>query len=146
MGAVAGISYYGSPLILIDMGTATTISIINNEKRFMGGMIIPGIEVSLAGLARRAAHLPEVAIKVPGRLIGGNTVGAMQSGSIYGHASCIDGMIDRIWDELGYKTAIVATGGFAGIVIPCCKHEITLDDSLLIKGLTILFEKNTKHK
>ncbi|MBR6303318.1 MAG: type III pantothenate kinase [Lachnospiraceae bacterium] len=146
VGAVAGISYYGSPLILIDMGTATTISIINNEKRFMGGMIIPGIEVSLAGLARRAAHLPEVAIKVPGRLIGGNTVGAMQSGSIYGHASCIDGMIDRIWDELGYKTAIVATGGFAGIVIPCCKHEITLDDSLLIKGLTILFEKNTKHK
>ncbi|MCR4617073.1 MAG: type III pantothenate kinase [Lachnospiraceae bacterium] len=146
VGAVAGISYYGAPLIIIDMGTATTISVINDDKRFMGGMIIPGIEVSLAGLARRAAHLPEVAIKKPAKLISGGTVGAMQSGSIYGHASCIDGMIDRIWDELGYKTAVIATGGFAGSVIPCCKHDITVDDSLLIKGLTVLYEKNSKRK
>ncbi|MBQ8006601.1 MAG: type III pantothenate kinase, partial [Lachnospiraceae bacterium] len=144
VGAVAGISQYGAPLILIDMGTATTISVINDEKRFMGGMIIPGIEVSLEGLARRAAYLPEVAVKKPNNLISGNTVGAMQSGSIYGHASCIDGMIGRIWDELGYKTAVVATGGLAGDVIPSCKTQIKIDDQLLLKGLTILYGKNVR--
>lgn len=144
VAAVAGISQYGAPLVLIDMGTATTISVISKDKRFMGGMIIPGLEVALAGLARRAAHLPEVAIKRPSRLIAGNTVGAMQSGSIYGQAACIDGMLERIWEELGYKTAAVATGGFASEVIPCCKHEIKIDDQLLIKGLTILYDKNTK--
>jgi type III pantothenate kinase len=147
VGAVAGISEYGAPLILIDMGTATTISVINVEKRFMGGMIIPGIEVALSGLAKRCAHLPEVAIKKPAKLISGNTVGAMQSGSVYGHAACIDGMIDRIWEQLGYKTTVVATGGFADDVLPCCKHtDIKLDDRLLIKGLTILYEKNAKKK
>ncbi len=145
VAAVAGLSQYGAPLILIDMGTATTISVINEEKRFMGGMIIPGIEVALAGLARRAAHLPEVAIRKPQKLISGNTVGAMQSGSIYGQASCIDGMIERIWEELGYKTEVVATGGFAMEVIPNCRHDIKIDDRLLIKGLTILYEKNSRH-
>ncbi len=147
VGAVAGISEYGAPLILIDMGTATTISVRNVEKRFMSGMIIPGIEDALSGLAKRCAHLPEVAIKKPAKLISGNTVGAMQSGSVYGHAACIDGMIDRIWEQLGYKTTVVATGGFADDVLPCCKHtDIKLDDRLLIKGLTILYEKNAKKK
>ncbi len=144
--AVGGISLYGAPLIIVDMGTATTISVIGNDKRFMGGMIIPGIEVSLEGLAKSAAHLPEVAIKKPAKLIAGNTVGAMQSGSLYGHASCIDGMIERIWDNLGYKTKVVATGEFTDEVIPCCRQKIEIDDSLMIKGLTLLYEKNTKKK
>ena len=146
VGAVAGISLYGAPIILINMGTATTISVIGDDKRFTGGMIIPGIEVSLEGLAKSAAHLPEVAIKKPAKLIGGNTISAMQSGSVYGHASCIDGMIDRIWDDLGYKTELVATGEFSDEVIPCCRHKIKVDDNLMIKGLTILYEKNTKQK
>ncbi len=144
VGAVAGLTLYGAPLILIDMGTATTISVIGKDKRFLGGMIIPGIETSLSGLAQRCAHLPEVAIKKPAKLIAGNTVGAMQSGSIYGHASCIDGMIHRVFKAMGYETAVVATGGFANDIIPCCDHKITIDDSLLIKGLTILYEKNNK--
>lgn len=142
-GAVAGLNEYGSPLIIVDMGTATTISVINDQKRFMGGMIIPGIKVSINGLTTHAAHLPDIAIELPDRLINGSTVGAMQSGSVYGHASCIDGMIDRIWEELGYQTAVVATGGFARTVIPCCKHEITIDSELLIKGLLILYKKNS---
>lgn len=146
VGAVAGIAQYGSPLILIDMGTATTISVINDQKRFMGGMIMPGVRVALSGLTANAAHLPEIAVQKPDKLIAGNTVGAMQSGSIYGHASAIDGMIDRIWDELGYETAVVATGGFAKVVIPHCKHEINIDGQLLLKGLSILYEKNTKKK
>lgn len=144
VGAVAGMSEYGAPLILIDMGTATTISVITDQKRFIGGMIIPGVKVSINGLALRAAHLPDIAIKKPEKLINGGTVGAMQSGSIYGHAACIDGMVERIWDDLGYKTTVVATGGFARTVIPCCKQEIIIDSQLLMKGLLILYQKNNK--
>ena len=87
-----------------------------------------------------------MAIKKPAKLIGGNTISAIQSGSIYGHASCIDGMIDRIWEDLGYETEVVATGNLTEEVIPCCRHRIKIDDGLIIKGLTILYEKNTKKK
>ncbi|MDO4189070.1 MAG: type III pantothenate kinase [Lachnospiraceae bacterium] len=142
VGAVAGISEYEAPLILIDMGTATTISVITDQRKFIGGMIIPGVKVSLKGLALNAAHLPDIAIKKPEKLINGATVGAMQSGSIYGHAACIDGMIERIWDDLGYKTKVVATGGFARTVIPCCKQDVIIDSQLLMKGLLILYKKN----
>lgn len=144
VGAVAGISEYGAPLILIDLGTASTISVIDNKKRFMGGIIMPGVYVSFDGLSAKAAHLPEIAIEKPKKLIGTETVECMQSGAIYGHASCIDGMIDRIWEELGYETKVVAAGGLAGKVIPCCKHDITIDDQLLLKGLMIIYKKNVK--
>lgn len=144
VGAVAGIEEYGSPLIIVDMGTATTISVINAQKRFMGGMIMPGVKVSVKGLTANAAHLPDIAIELPNKLINGSTVGAMQSGSVYGHASCIDGMVERIWEDLGYKTKVVATGGFARTVIPCCKNDIIIDSQLLIKGLYILYNKNIK--
>ena len=142
VGAVAGLAEYGSPLLIIDMGTATTISVINNQRRFMGGMILPGVKVALNGLTAHAAHLPQIAIELPKKLINGTTVGAMQSGSIYGHASCIDGMVDRIWEDLGYETEVVCTGGFAKLVIPCCKHKFHVDSQLLIKGLKILYDKN----
>lgn len=141
-GAVAGLDEYGSPLVIVDMGTATTISVIDKQRRFMGGMIMPGVKVSVNGLTSNAAHLPDIAIQLPDKLINGTTVGAMQSGSVYGHASCIDGMLERIWDELGYKTAVVATGGFATTVIPCCKHDIVIDSIMLLKGLRILYNKN----
>lgn len=143
-GAVAGLDEYGSPLIIVDMGTATTISVINDQRRFMGGMIMPGVKVSVNGLTAHAAHLPDIAIEQPDKLINGTTVGAMKSGSVIGHASCIDGMVERIWEDLGYKTAVVATGGFARTVIPNCKNNIVIDSELLIKGLRILYNKNTK--
>ena len=142
VGAVAGLSEYGEPLVIVDMGTATTISVIDNQRRFMGGMILPGVKVALNGLTAHAAHLPQIAIELPKKLINGTTVGAMQSGSIYGHAACIDGMIERIWEDLGYETNVVCTGGFAKVVIPCCKHDFAVDSELLIKGLMILYEKN----
>ena len=143
-GAVAGMAEYGTPLIIVDMGTATTISVINKQKRFMGGMILPGVKVSVNGLTANAAHLPDIAIELPDKLINGTTVGAMQSGSVYGHAASIDGMIERIWDELGYTTSVVASGGLARTIIPCCKTKIAIDSELLIKGLTILYNKNVK--
>ncbi len=142
-GAVAGLAEYGAPLILIDIGTATTISVIDRQKRFMGGMIMPGIHVSLDGLSMRAAHLPQIAIERPKKLICSSTVESMQSGIIYGHASCIDGMVERIWEDLGYRTPVVATGGLAQKIIPCCRQEIIIDDQLLPKGLMIIYKKNT---
>lgn len=146
VGAVAGIEEYGAPLILIDIGTASTISVINDQARFMGGMIMPGIGVSIDGLCARAAHLPQIALDEPRKLIGTTTVDSMQSGIIYGHASCIDGMVERIWENLGYKTKVVATGGLAENVIPHCKNDIIVDDHLLTKGLLIIYRKNRKHK
>ncbi len=142
VGAVAGLAEYGAPLILIDIGTATTISVINDQHRFVGGMIMPGIHVSLDGLCMHAAHLPQIAIEKPKKLIGSATVDSMQSGILYGHASCLDGMVERIWEDLGYETPVVATGGLSTKVIPLCKKNIIVDDQLLLKGLMILYKKN----
>lgn len=110
VGAVAGINRYPVPLILIDMGTATTICVVNENKQYIGGMILPGIGVSMNSLTSRTAQLPRISLDPPKRLIGKNTVECMQSGALYGNASCIDGMVDRIQEELGQKATIVATG------------------------------------
>ena len=110
VGAVAGINRYPVPLILIDMGTATTICVVNENKQYIGGMILPGIGVSMNSLTSRTA--------------------------------CIDGMVDRIEEELGQKATVVATGGLARKIIPLCRHQIELDDELLLRGLWIIYKKN----
>lgn len=140
--AVAGIQSYPLPLIVIDMGTATTMSVINREKQYIGGVIIPGVVVSHDSLIGRTSQLPKVALEPPKRLVGGNTIDCVKSGLIYGNASMMDGMIDRIQEELGEKCHVVATGGLAKVIIPLCKHEIALDEDLLLKGLMLLYEKN----
>jgi len=142
VGAVAGINRYPVPLILIDMGTATTICVVNENKQYIGGMILPGIGVSMNSLTSRTAQLPRISLDPPKRLIGKNTVECMQSGALYGNASCIDGMVDRIQEELGQEATIVATGGLAKRIIPLCRHRIELDDELLLRGLWIIYEKN----
>ena len=142
VGAVAGINRYPVPLILIDMGTATTICVVNENKQYIGGMILPGIGVSMNSLTSRTAQLPRISLDPPKRLIGKNTVECMQSGALYGNASCIDGMVDRIEEELGQKATVVATGGLARKIIPLCRHQIELDDELLWRGLWIIYKKN----
>ena len=142
VGAVAGINRYPVPLILIDMGTATTICVVNENKQYIGGMIQPGIGVSMNSLTSRTAQLPRISLDPPKRLIGKNTVECMQSGALYGNASCIDGMVDRIQEELGQEATIVATGGLAKRIIPLCRYHIELDDELLLRGLWIIYEKN----
>ena len=142
VGAVAGINRYPVPLILIDMGTATTICVVNENKQYIGGMILPGIGVSMNSLTSRTAQLPRISLDPPKRLIGKNTVECMQSGALYGNASCIDGMVDRIEEELGQKATVVATGGLARKIIPLCRHQIELDDELLLRGLWIIYKKN----
>ena len=142
VGAVAGINRYPVPLILIDMGTATTICVVNENKQYIGGMILPGIGVSMNSLTSRTAQLPRISLDPPKRLIGKNTVECMQSGALYGNASCIDGMVDRIQEELGQEATSVATGGLAKRIIPLCRYHIELDDELLLRGLWIIYEKN----
>jgi type III pantothenate kinase len=140
--AVAAVNLYPVPLILIDMGTATTVSVIDSEKNFLGGMIIPGLRVSLDSLTNRTSQLPNISLSPSKKVIGTNTVDCMKSGIINATASSLDGVIERIEDELGEKCTVISTGGLAGVVVPYCKRKIIMDDMLLLKGLRIIYEKN----
>lgn len=140
--AVAATHDYPCPLIIIDMGTATTISAIDRNKNFLGGMIIPGIRVSLESLAMRTSQLPKISLDPPKKVIGSNTVDCMRSGIIYSTASSIDGVVERIEEELGEKCTVISTGGMASTIIPFCKREIIIDDKLLLKGLMLIYNKN----
>lgn len=140
--AVAGISGYPVPLILIDMGTATTASVVNSKKQYVGGMILPGVGVSLDALTARASQLSGISIDAPRYVIGKNTIECMKSGVLYSNAAALDGIIDRIEEELGEKATVVATGGLAKKIVPHCKREIILDEELLLRGLLIIYEKN----
>lgn len=140
--AVAAIHDYPCPLIIIDMGTATTISVVDRDKDFLGGMIIPGLRVSLDSLTMRTSQLPKISLEPPKKVIGSNTIDCMKSGIIYSTAASIDGVIERIEDELGEKCTVISTGGLSRAIIPFCKRDIIIDDQLLLKGLMIIYNKN----
>lgn len=140
--SVAAYVCYGAPCIVIDMGTATTMSVIDDKGNYIGGVILPGVNVSLESLVSRTSQLPRISLATPKKVIGRNTVDAMQSGVIFGEASRIDGMIDRLEKELGCKTTIVATGELSKVILPHCSHDIKLDSSLMLKGLKIIYDKN----
>ena len=142
VNAVAGLHYYGAPIILIDMGTATTVSVVDEKKNYIGGMILPGVKVSLDSLVNRTSQLPRISLEAPKKVIGRNTIDCMKSGIVMGQAACLDGMIERIYDELGYKAPVVATGGLAGSIVPHCKKEIFCDNELTLKGLGLIYRKN----
>jgi type III pantothenate kinase len=142
--AVAALAEYEAPLILMDLGTATTIEVVEPGNVYMGGVIIPGVKVSVDALTSRAAQLPGISLDQPKSVIGKNTVDCMRSGVMYGTAGMIDGIVDRMEEELGHKSTLVATGGMAQFVTPLCKHEIILEKDLLLKGLNILYKKNKK--
>lgn len=143
--AVAAINNYGTPLIVIDMGTATTMSVIDRKGNYIGGVIMPGIKVSVDSLVSRTAQLQRISLDAPDKVIGKNTINCMKSGVVYGNASCIDGMIDRLADEMGEALSdikVIATGGLARVILPECRHNIIQDDELLLKGLKIIYDKN----
>ncbi|MDE7334660.1 MAG: type III pantothenate kinase [Lachnospiraceae bacterium] len=142
VNAVAGLKYYGAPLIIIDMGTATTISVVDDKRNYIGGMILPGVKVSLDSLVNRTSQLPKISLEAPRKIIGKNTIDCMKSGIIMGQAASMDGMVERVWDELGYHAQAVATGGLAGCIVPYCRHEIVYDNELTLKGLGIIYRKN----
>lgn len=140
--AVAGISQYQAPLVIIDMGTATTVSVVDGKKNYIGGMILPGVGVALDALTARASQLSGISIEPPRKIIGKNTIECMKSGVLYSNAAALDGIIDRIEDEIGQKATVIATGGLAKKIIPHCRRKIILDEDLLLKGLLVIYEKN----
>lgn len=144
VAAVAALREYKPPLILIDMGTATTISVINKDRAYLGGCICPGVRISAEALSARAALLPGINLDQPRRAIGKNTTDCMRSGIMLGAACMLDGMIERMEQELGERATVVATGGIARFVLPMCRREIAYDRNLLLKGLAVLYEMNRK--
>ena len=142
--AVAALAEYQAPLILIDMGTATTIEVVEPENRYLGGVIFPGVKVSLDALTSRAAQLPGISLDQPKQVICKNTVDCMRSGTMYGNAAMIDGLVERMEEELGHKSTIIATGGLARFITPLCKREIIVEKDLLLKGLNLLYKKNKR--
>ncbi|MBO5575471.1 MAG: type III pantothenate kinase [Ruminococcus sp.] len=140
--AVAGTSEYEAPMIIIDMGTATTLSAIDKDKNYLGGMILPGIMVSHDSLISRTSQLPRIALEKPKKVIGTNTVDCIKGGILYGSAGAIDGICERMKQELGKNCTVVATGGLAPVVVPLCKTKIILDEDLLLKGLVLIYNKN----
>lgn len=142
--AVAALDQYPVPLVIVDMGTATTVSVLDDKKRYIGGMILPGVRISLDALTSRASQLSGISIEEPKRIICKNTVDCMKSGILYGNAAAVDGIIDRIEEELGQKVTVIATGGMSRKIIPHCKRKMTWDGDLLLKGLQIIYDKNRK--
>ena len=142
-GAVAAIELFDCPCIIFDIGTATTISVLDADASMLGGVIIPGPGIALEALTARSALLSSVSLEAPKHVIGSNTADCMRSGSVYGTASMMDGMCDRIEEELGKKCSIVATGGLGKEIVPHCRRNIVYCDNLLLEGLRILYEKNT---
>lgn len=142
--AVAVVEEYGAPAIVIDMGTATTLSVIDKDGNYVGGQILPGVHTATNALVSNAAQLSKISLEPPKTVIGKNTADCIKSGVVLGNAACVDGMIDRIWEELGYETTVVATGGISALIIPQCRHRIMIDDALLLKGLKLIYDKNCK--
>ncbi len=141
--AVAGVHEYPAPMIIVDMGTATTFSVIDKNKNYLGGLITTGMAVSTDALISRTSQLPRFSFDVPKKVVGTNTVDCLKSGIMYANAAAIDGIADRIEAELGEPCTVIATGGLAGLVAPLCRRKLILDDDLLLKGLMLIYQKNT---
>lgn len=141
--AVAALEKFPTPIVTIDMGTATTIGVIDQGRNYEGGLLLPGVNVSLEALSHRAAQLPDISLQHPKSLIGKNTVDCMRSGIVYGTAGMLDGIIDRIREQFaGKEVSVVATGGNAPVIVRYCRNKIIYDKYLLMDGLWTIYQKN----
>ena len=140
--AVGALDRYGGPTVVVDFGTATTFDVISADGAYLGGAIIPGVEVSLDALFGRAAGLRRVELVPPRSVVGRTTMESVQSGVLYGTAAMVDGMIKRIVDELGGSATIVATGGLADVIVPHAANVDQLDPWITLHGLRLIWEKN----
>jgi type III pantothenate kinase len=143
-GAVAALRSYAPPLIVVDMGTATTMTVLNADGALVGGCIAPGVKISLDALTERTALLPGLQLDQPKRVIGRNTTDCMRSGIMLGAACMVDGMVERMEAELGTKATVIATGGIAKFVVPMCERNVIYDKDLLTKGLAVLYRENKR--
>ena len=144
VGCVAALREHKPPMIVIDMGTATTMVVLDETGALIGGCICPGVKISLDALTDKTALLPGLQLDQPKKAIGRNTIDCMRSGIMMGNACMLDGMVQRMEEELGQKTTVVATGGIARFVLPLCKTPVVYDKDLLIKGLAALYKDNKR--
>ncbi len=144
VGSVAALREHKAPLIVIDMGTATTMVVLDETGALIGGCICPGVKISMDALTGRTALLPGLQLDQPKRAIGRNTIDCMRSGIMMGNACMLDGMVERMEAELGQACTVVATGGIARFIIPMCKTPIVYDKDLIVKGLAALYRDNKR--
>ena len=143
VNSLAAFTLYGGPAIVVDFGTSTNLDVISAKGEFLGGALAPGIEISIDALASRAAQLRKVELIAPRNVIGKNTVEALQSGAVYGFAGQVDGLVDRIVDELGTPVkAVIATGGLSAFVVPESETITHHEPDLTLIGLRLMFERN----
>ena len=144
VGNVAALREHKPPLIVIDMGTATTMTVLDETGGLIGGCICPGVKISLDALTERTALLPGLQLDQPKKAIGRNTIDCMRSGIMMGNACMLDGMVERMEAELGQKCTVIATGGIAKFIVPLCKTPIIYDKDLIVKGLAMLYRDNKR--
>jgi type III pantothenate kinase len=144
VGCVAALREHTAPLIVVDMGTATTMVVLDETGALIGGSISPGVKISMDALTEKAALLPGLQLDAPKKAIGRNTIDCMRSGIMLGAACMLDGMVERMEAELGRKTTVIVTGGIAKFVIPMCKTPVIYDKDLLVKGLAMLYRDNVR--
>ena len=142
--AVAALQEHEAPLIIVDMSSTTTMTVLDKNGTLIGGSIGPGVKMSLDALTDRTALLPGLQLDQPKKVIGRNTTDCMRSGVMLGAACMVDGMVERMEQELGYRATVIATGGIARFIVPMCRREIIYDKDLLVKGLAALYRENTR--
>lgn len=140
--AAAAAAFYPLPCMTVDLGTATTYNVLSARREFLGGFIVPGVLTSLRAISAGTAQLPPIAPEAPRDLIGRNTVEALNNGAMFGTAAMLDGLAQRVEDQLGAPLTVVATGGLAPHILPCCRRPVHYDADLLFKGLALLWERN----
>jgi type III pantothenate kinase len=145
VNAVAAYDRLGGPCVVVDFGTAITFDAISGQGEYLGGIIAPGVEISLNALTERAAKLPQVELTEPQHLIGRTTLEAIQAGVIYGFAAQIDGIVERLRDELGDELQVIATGGLSSHIVPFCDSVELTDDMLTLTGLRLIYERNSNN-
>ena len=141
--AVAACAQYPRPILIFDMGTATTLSVIDRDGNYLGGMIMPGLRKSVDALVSGTSQLPRIGLDEPEQVIGTNTINCMKAGAIYGNAAMLDGLIDRVEEALGEPAAtVLATGGLVSCVAPYCRRNVICDENLMLRGLWLIYQKN----
>ena len=144
VGCVAALREHKAPMIIVDMGTATTMIVLDKNSAMVGGCIMPGVKISMDALTERTALLPGLQLDQPKRAIGRNTIDCMRSGIMMGNACMLDGMVERMEQELGCKSTVVATGGIAKFIVPLCNKPMIYDKDLIVKGLAALYRENKR--
>lgn len=143
VNAVAAYSIYGGPVIIVDFGTATTFCAVNSKSEYLGGIIVPGILISLEALSHRAAKLPSVTLEAPERVIGRSTITSMQSGIVYGYAGLVDELVERMKQEMDGEPSVIATGGLAEMIAAQTRNIKEINPMLTLEGLRLVFDMNS---